>query len=72
MRVSCHLPAQCGFALERPPSPGERQKKALLTRQPACHAIGLTFQRQDIGVMRNQQSGQVGDIFSQDLLAVDA
>jgi hypothetical protein len=72
MSVGFDLPAQRGFALCLPPPLGERQEESLFAGQSVDDNIGFAFQRQQMSIMRRQQAHQVGDIFRQDLLAVQA
>src|SRR6185295_10662150 len=72
MDVGFDLPAQRGFALKSAPSLREGYEKTLFPSQSVFNDIGLAFERQDVSVMGHLQSCQVGDILTQDLLAINA
>jgi len=72
MSVGGDLPPQCRVALRFTPSLGISEKKTLLAAQSSDGDIGLAFQGKDVSVVCHQQSGKVGDVFRQHLLAFDA
>ena len=50
----------------------ESNEEALLAGEPTDHRVGLSLQREHVGIVRHLQSREIGDAFGQDLPAVDA
>src|SRR5258708_32442070 len=72
MGVTLDLPSQSCLAVGPAPSLGECQEEALLACQSVFDYIGLSFQGEQICVMCHEQPHQVCDIFTENLLAIDA
>src|SRR5581483_130451 len=60
------------FWLEFSPALREGQEKSLLSGKSSDYRVGLAFQRQNVGVVRRQQSGKVRNTFTENLFTIDA
>ncbi len=72
MAVGLELLTQRRLALDLAPRLGKGQEEALVAGQAVLDGVRLAVQRQLVGVVSRRQAGDVGDVFRQHLLAVDA
>jgi hypothetical protein len=71
MGVCGNLLAQRTFGLDLPPSFCKCQEKALLAGQSIDYRIRFAVNRQQVGIVRYQQSCQISDVFRGNLLTIN-
>ena len=59
MSIGFDLPAECGIALGPSPSLGKSKEKSLFACQSVDDNVWLAFERQDVSIMRRQQTRQI-------------
>ena len=70
MAVGGKLPAQCRIAYFGSPTLPEANEEPLIAAEAILHDICSAFKREPIGVIRRQETGHVGDVFTEGLVPV--
>ena len=71
MRVADRQAANVVVARRAAPCLGERQEKALIPAQAIDHRRGIVVQRRVIGIQRDREPGEIGDILAHRQLRID-